>query len=108
MAAADHGYVTLVALRVTDPATYALYRAAMTPILHAYGGDFGCDFVVAEALRGVDDPGVNRVFSIGFPDQATKDRFFADERYLAVRAEFFAPSVASTQILAEMVPIERR
>jgi uncharacterized protein (DUF1330 family) len=104
--AADHGYVSLVALRVTDPATYARYRAAMTPILHSYGGDFGCDFIVAEALRGVDDPHVNRVFTIGFPDQATKERFFADERYLAVRAELFAPAVASTQILAELAPIQ--
>lgn len=91
---------------MTDPATYARYRAAMTPILHAYRGDFGCDFIVAEALRGVEDPKVNRVFTIGFPDQATKERFFADEKYLAVRAEFFAPSVASTQILAELVPIK--
>ncbi len=105
--AADPGYVTLVALRVTDPATYARYREAMTPILHSYGGDFGCDFIVAEALRGVDDPGVNRVFTIGFPDRATKERFFADERYLAVRAELFAPSVASTQTLAELAPIPR-
>lgn len=105
--AADPGYVILVALRVTDLATYALYREAMTPILLAYGGDFGCDFIVAEALRGVDDPGVNRVFTIAFPDHATKERFFADELYLAVRAKFFAPSVVGTQILAELVPLQQ-
>lgn len=101
MAAEPGRRVLLIALAVTDPAGYARYRAAMTPILAAYGGSFGHDFVVAEVLRGAGER-VNRVFTIGFPDRSAQRRFFADARYLAVRAAHFDAAVASTEILAEL------
>lgn len=99
-AARRHGW--LVALRVVDDDAYARYRAGMRPILDEYGGRFGCDFVVARALLGVGDPGVNRVFTIDFPDAAALKSFFADPRYLAVREALFAQAVASTQVIAEI------
>ena len=41
--AADRGrHVVLMGLEVTDDASYARYRAGMTPILESYGGSFGC------------------------------------------------------------------
>ena len=91
----------LVALRVADEDAYARYRAGMRPILDEYGGRFGCDFVVARALLGVDDAGVNRVFTIDFPDAKAQEGFFADPRYRAVREKLFTPAVASTQVIAE-------
>ncbi|MCY1065186.1 DUF1330 domain-containing protein [Nannocystis sp. RBIL2] len=98
--AAEGGHAMLVALVVADPAAYARYREAMAPILAAHGGAFRHDFVVAEALRGADARS-NRVFTLVFPDRAAKERFFADERYRAVRAAHFEPAVLHTEILAE-------
>ena len=83
-------------VRIVD----ARYRAGMTPILESYGGSFGCDFAVAKVLKGPSER-VNRVFTIAFPDRATRDRFFADERYRAVRREHFEPAVAASFVLAE-------
>jgi uncharacterized protein (DUF1330 family) len=88
-------------LEVTDDASYGRYRAGMTPILEGYGGSFGCDFVVAEALKGPSER-LNRVFTITFPDQGTQARFFADPRYRAVRAEHFDRAVASVVVLHEL------
>ena len=92
-------HVMLVGLEVTDEDSYAKYRAAMTPILAAMGGQFGCDFQVAKVLRG--EPRINRVFTISFPDRQTRERFFADAEYQAARERFYAPAVASATILAE-------
>jgi len=94
-------YVLLIGLEVTDDQAYARYRAAMRPILDAYGGAFGCDLVVARVLLPADEPRLNRVFTITFPDRAARERFFADERYRAVRAEHFEPSVAHVVTLGE-------
>jgi uncharacterized protein (DUF1330 family) len=101
--AADRGrYVALMGLEVTDDASYARYRAGMTPILEAYGGSFGCDFVVAKVLKGPSER-LNRVFTITFPDRATQARFFADARYREVRAAHFEGAVAEAVVLAELV-----
>ena len=92
---------TLYGLEVTDDAGYARYRQEMTPILAQYGGAFGCDFVVATVLKA-PSPRINRVFTIVFPDRASRERFFADERYRAVRARWFQPSVGAVEVLEEM------
>ncbi|XXT23943.1 DUF1330 domain-containing protein [Sorangium sp. So ce429] len=99
MGAEGRQHVLLVGLQVADEASYARYRAGMTPILSSYGGAFGHDFVVARVLKG--DAGINRVFTLLFPDRAARERFFADAQYLAVRAELFEPAVAATFILGE-------
>jgi uncharacterized protein (DUF1330 family) len=97
MAASAH--VRLYAAHVLDEATYQRYRAAMTPILHAHGGDFRYDFIVDRAPISQATHPINRVFLIGFPSRAAADALFADPRYLAVRHALFAPSVAAiTQI----------
>ncbi len=106
MGAETARHVRLVGLEVTDDASYARYRAAMTPILTSYGGAFGVDLVVGRVLLG--DARINRVFTLSFPDRATQERFFADERYLAVRREFFAPAVGHVATLAEFdEPVSR-
>jgi uncharacterized protein (DUF1330 family) len=92
-------FVSLMGLEVLDEASYARYRAGMTPILESYGGAFGCDFVVSRVLKG--DDRINRVFTIAFPDRATRERFFSDPRYLAVRRELFEPAVGAVIALAE-------
>ena len=98
---AERRHVIVVGLEVTDDATYACYRAGMTPILQEYGGAFEYDFVVAKVLKSPSNDRINRVFTISFPDRATRERFFADARYTAVRAEFFDPAVASRVSMAE-------
>ena len=101
MAADRSRYVVLMGLEVTDDASYARYRAGMTPILESFGGSFGCDFVVAAVLKGPSER-LNRVFTIAFPDRTTQARFFADARYRQVRAEHFERAVAQSIVLAEL------
>jgi uncharacterized protein (DUF1330 family) len=98
---ADRGrQVTLFGLEVTDDAGYARYREAMAPILADHGGGFGCDFVVARVLKG-PTPRINRVFTLVFPDRDSRQRFFADEGYRAVRERWFRPSVGAVEVLEE-------
>lgn len=85
------------AVQVTDEAGYADYRAAMTPILAEYGGAFTLDVRVSDVLRGPTP--FNRLFTIRFPSEEVKERFFADERYLAVRARLFVTSVSAVHAL---------
>jgi uncharacterized protein (DUF1330 family) len=96
-------HTTLYGLEVKDDAGYARYREAMAPILARYGGRFGCDFVVARTLLG-PSPSINRVFTIAVPDLASRERFFADEEYRAVRAKWFAPSVGVVEVLEDGLP----
>ncbi len=90
----------LVGLEVTNNQIYTQYRNAMTPILEQYGGGFGYDFVVSEVLKSTVDVPINRVFTILFPTKQSADRFFSDDSYLAVKAEYFDSSVAHTTIIA--------
>jgi uncharacterized protein (DUF1330 family) len=91
----------LVGLHVTDDSTYDLYRAGMKPILTEMGGFFRQDLRISEHIKGESDDPFNRVFIISFPDAHTKERFFSDEHYKAVRAQHFDPSVKSGSIIAE-------
>jgi uncharacterized protein (DUF1330 family) len=90
----------LVGLEVTDSKSYQAYREAMTPVLVSYGGSFTNDFQVSQALKTAAGHTVNRVFTIRFPDQESKERFFADKRYLEIKKRFFEKAVAGTTILA--------
>lgn len=98
---------TLVGLHVADQDGYTRYRAAMTPLLEAVGGYFRYDFTVDQQLRGDNDPPINRVFVISFPDAETESEFFADPAYVAAKKEFFEPSVAATNILGTLAPAQR-
>ncbi len=91
----------LVALEITDEAGYQRYRDGMTPILESYGGRFRWDFRVAEVLKHDGEKRVNRVFILSFPDASTKEAFFADPAYLAVRGEHFDQSVGAVARIAE-------
>ena len=103
MGANGDRHVTLFGLEVTDDAGYAQYRNAMAPILARHRGAFGCDFVVAQVLKG-PNPRINRVFTLTFPSCADRDRFFADEEYRSVRARWFEPAVGAVEVLAETSP----
>jgi uncharacterized protein (DUF1330 family) len=103
MGADGDRHVTFVGLEVTDDAGYAQYRNAMAPILARHGGAFGCDFIVAQVLRG-PNPRINRVFTLTFPSCVHRDRFFADEEYRSVRARWFEPAVGAVEVLAETSP----
>lgn len=90
---------SMVGLNVTDDAMYSAYRAAMMPIFARFGGEFVLDVRVAEVLLAPRSATFNRLFTIRFPSQEKMDAFFADPEYVAVRARYFAPSVASVERL---------
>jgi uncharacterized protein (DUF1330 family) len=99
---ADPGrFNQLRGLQVDDQESYAQYRAAMTPLLHACGGAFGVDLEVSRVLKSPVAHGFNRVFTLGFPSRAVSEAFFADPKYLAVRARFFEPAVSAVVLLGE-------
>jgi uncharacterized protein (DUF1330 family) len=91
---------TLVALNVVDDEEYQAYRDQMMPILHRYGGGFGYDFRVSEVLRSETDAPINRVFTIHFPDEATKDAFFSNPEYLEIKQRHFQTSVTDITLVA--------
>jgi non-heme chloroperoxidase len=99
MAADAPRHVSWMGLEVTDPARYARYRAGIAPILTAHGGRFEHDFEVSKVLRSGASGRINRVFELSFPDAAARARFFADEHYRRVRAEWFEGAVASGEEL---------
>lgn len=90
----------LVGLDVIDDQQYGEYRRAMTPILESYGGGFGYDFKVSEVLMAQTDRPINRVFTIYFPDESEKERFFSDTAYAEVKAVHFNGAVGHTTIIA--------
>ena len=94
-------YEFIAALLVSDQDTYAQYRAEIAPLLAAEGGWFRYDFDVARMLKGEAGHDVNRVFVLRFPDRAAKERFFADARYIEIRARLFPKSVEAFTIVAE-------
>jgi uncharacterized protein (DUF1330 family) len=90
----------LVGLHVVNEASYQTYRDEMTPILESYGGGFGYDFKVSEVLKSQTKAPINRVFTISFPDQDSKDAFFSNAKYLAIKQQHFEKSVTDTTIIA--------
>ncbi len=96
--------VDVFALEVLNDERYAMYRAGMTPLLHAMGGRFGFDVKVAEVLKNPSDKAFNRMFSIEFPSRALRDAFFCDPEYLRVRATFFEDAVGARTHLGQLQP----
>jgi uncharacterized protein (DUF1330 family) len=96
-------FENLVGLHVTGESGYQQYRTQIMPILHSYGGDFRYDFRIAEVLVNSSPHPINRVIVIRFPDQAAKEKFFADPAYMQVRKAFFEPSVNGVSVIAEFV-----
>jgi len=90
----------LIGLHVSNDDRYNQYRAGMTPILTEHGGFFRYDFRVNEQLKGDEDPSINRVFILSFPDEETKTRFFENETYKAVRSDHFDSSVELVSSIA--------
>jgi uncharacterized protein (DUF1330 family) len=90
-----------VGLRVVDHEKYAQHRAEMTPLLEAGGGRFRYDFEVARTLKSEAAHDINRVFVVQFSNQAGKERFFADSRYVEIRARLFEKAVKGMTIIAE-------
>lgn len=90
----------LVALNVTDNKLYDLYRKEMTPILQNYGGGFSYDFKVSSVLKAKTDAPINRLFTIYFSNEVSKDAFFSNEKYLKIKEKYFEASVSDTTIIA--------
>lgn len=93
-------YEMLVGLEVSDTDIYAQYREAMAPILAAYDGGFGYDFLVSDVLLSQVDVPINRVFTIYFPSQTAADHFFSDAQYLSAKVAYFNRSVKNTTLIA--------
>ncbi|PIK16399.1 DUF1330 domain-containing protein [Halobacteriovorax sp. JY17] len=96
-------YEMIVGLQVKNDEQYDLYRQAMTPLLENYGGGFRYDFRISEVLKNEEGRPINRVFAIFFEDKKSMGSFFANDKYLAIKAEFFEGSVEATTIISEYV-----
>lgn len=90
----------LMGLYVVDEEAYQSYRDEMMPILENYGGGFGYDFKVSEVLKSKTQGPINRVFTISFPNQDSRDSFFSNDAYLKIRQRYFEKSVTDTTIIA--------
>ena len=88
-------------LFVADRDQYAQYRAEIAPLLEAIGGAFRYDFEIAKTLKNEAGHDINRVFVLGFPSRAAKERFFTDSRYLEIRARLFETAVRRMTTIAE-------
>lgn len=100
MKGTDMPFEMLVGLNVTDADKYRAYRRAMMPILETYGGSFGYDFQVSDVLKAKTENPINRVFTLAFPDEDRRDRFFADAQYAEVKAAHFDSAVGATTLIA--------
>lgn len=90
----------IMGIEVTDETEYHKYREAMTPLLESVGGYFGFDFKVAEVLKSETDDKINRVFTITFPCEATMNKFFTSEDYLAIKKRYFDGSVGKRTVIS--------
>jgi uncharacterized protein (DUF1330 family) len=90
-----------VGLLVEDQARYAQYRSEIRPLLEEVGAAFRYDLIVARVLHSESGTEINRAFVLRFPDRSSKERFFADPRYLAIRRRLFEPAVTATVMIAE-------
>ena len=90
----------LIGLQVVDDGAYQSYREETAPILKSFGGGFGYDFKIGEVLKSMTTAPINRVFTIFFPDEVTKNSFFSNEDYLKIKHKHFEKSVANTTIIA--------
>lgn len=94
-------YEMTVGLLVQDQARYEQYRSEIRPLLEEIGGAFRYDFIVARVLQSENGAEINRAFVLRFPDQSSKERFFADPRYLEIRRRWFEPAVKARVTIAE-------
>ena len=94
-------YEMTVGLLVVDQDTYAQYRKEMRPLLAEAGGSFRYDFDVARVLHSESNSEINRAFVLRFPDLSSKERFFADQRYVEIKRRLFDPAVKARVSIAE-------
>ncbi len=75
------GYI-IAEVEVTDPDTYATYRAQTPGVIERYGGRFIVRGGNAELLEGDREPA--RIVVIEFPDVAAARRFYDLPDYQAI------------------------
>ena len=90
-----------VGLNVVDDEKYARYREEIAPLMQSAGGRFRYDFTIARTLKSESGHEINRVFVVHFPDRATKERFFADAKYVEIRSRLFEKAVKGATTIAE-------
>jgi len=93
----------IVGLNVVDREAYAEYRKGITPILKEYGGGFRYDFSIKETFSNSSPHPITRLFAIYFPDKATKEKFFADDSYRTIRAQYMEKAVDGRVTIAEHI-----
>jgi uncharacterized protein (DUF1330 family) len=94
-------YDMLIALTVSDDASYARYRQAISPFLARHEARFRYDFRVSDLLSTEGDASINRVFVLSFPDRMRKDAFWGDPEYLATKARLFERCVQTFTLIGE-------
>jgi uncharacterized protein (DUF1330 family) len=69
-------------VEITDPDTYATYRAQTPGVIERFGGRFIVRGGAAELLEGDRQPA--RIVAIEFPDVAAARRFYDSPEYQAI------------------------
>ncbi len=91
----------VVALNVNDDSTYQKYRDAMSPILISFGGQFVYDFTIDKVLKSEAKHTINRVFMLRFNTEKDMQDFFSNADYLAIKKQYFTPSVSDITEIAK-------
>ena len=92
-----------VGLLVVNQDTYTQYRTEMRPLLEEAGGAFRYDFEIARTLHSESGVDINRAFVLQFPSRSSKERFFADPRYVEIKHRLFDPAVKERVFISEYV-----
>jgi len=90
----------IMGLNVIDEQSYKRYREGMTPILNAYGANFGYDFIVSDVLISKTTIDINRVFTIEFPSKNAMESFFDDAKYIEVKKKYLDRSIDGKTIIS--------
>lgn len=91
----------LVGMYIINDIGYTKYREAMMPLLSTYGGGFAYDFKIAEVLKSQTQKKINRVFIIYFENEKSMNNFFSDDKYLAIKEQYFNDSVSDITEIAK-------
>ncbi|MBM3796310.1 MAG: hypothetical protein FJW31_20120 [Acidobacteria bacterium] len=88
-------YELIAALHITDAERSTRCRDEIRPLLAQAAAEFRLDAELSRVMRPVDQPRLNRLFVLAFPNQAAKQAFFSNlTRCTPKPARGISPSVS--------------
>lgn len=87
----------LANVRVTDPAGFEAYRAAVAPMVTEFGGRYLIRGGASEVVEGAPD--VHRIVLLEFADMPALRRFYFSPEYAPVKAMREAAAVTEVTLI---------